>query len=618
MPVTATEDLQYLRVASQIFIRSTQNIYKPLHLKGSQSYIEDLTHRGQYLAISRRNLITKKDLYEPLIEDQNVIHEDYAEYLASKFEGFIRSKSESAKISTDTTLLSDRSSDNPSSSQTSLGDVGQKLDDQLDSRRHSEADVELSVEEASSVSSEDLDSRSLAADSDFNSAEMSWSECSTQASSELDDDDDWNDWEEKHQLLEDISDSEDFMTSASDLDIESNPDIASPHEDIEIWGASMRLRPFRNSEEESIQSEYDESTGVQSMYSNSDYSGSDDGSSENEDAARLEDLLLGHHDTSSRKAQNITLQVYDTSAESQHLSPIFHFTHKTVGSLYNSAPVFHPTKPLLVWPLGENEILFADISMNTYFTRLLSCTTYSSCHVFVKAHFSPEGDYLHFAALEASHVDAARDRKLDNENIRLNLQVTTHRLSQHKTTRAPPRVVFRTNISLGKTARLNVSNLPYSLTWRSKEVYLTTRDTKLNIIRIPLFAPGPTTDAVPVCHTQKPVYLPRTALSRSVRFFPPPEGEAAKDRKSKRGKATVILGSHSSMPAQGVIVPKIQVSPPIGVYLDVERDLGGWKTKPHAESNGEKVKANRVAGRLQGRFEAFDLKEDCDIVPYLF
>lgn len=50
---------------------------------------------------------------------------------------------------------------------------------------------------------------------------------------------------------------------------------------------------------------------------------------------------------------------------------LFHFSRKVTSSLSNSPPVLHPIEPLLVWPLGGWEVLFADYEDNTYFVREL-------------------------------------------------------------------------------------------------------------------------------------------------------------------------------------------------------------------------------------------------------
>ena len=657
-PFDLTHDLRFLRLGSQIFVKSSQGEYKALSLAKAERYIQEVTSRGPYLAISRRSTTSDIKLDVPEGNDGMLHNDDYAEILAPKF-GPQKLEEEPIGTSSNTTSRSEPIRQPEASSQISISNNQEQnvqkesssgktevgIDGNSESEGLSESDLEDYFVESEEGERSHLSLEDSVAESDANSAAMSWSEGSTQATSELDDDtwNDWNDWHEKDQVLEDLNDSSGHSASESELDIESQSSL-STDDGIVINGAAVNLQYrqerlrrsrslFSGLNRHKFRGNYlgkarfgdNESDGLESHWSGSYLSSSEDeeSDSENEGGGRLDDLLSGDRKASGSKTQSITVQVFDTRAEAKDIPLVFHFSHTTARSLYASPPVFHPTKPLLVWPLGNDEILFADVSTNTYFTRLLSCTTYSSCHVFIKAHFSPDGAYLHFAALEASQIDTVQDPKSDKPNIRLNLQVTTHRLSQRKTTRAPPRIIFRTNVSLGKKTRLNVSSLPYSLTWRAKELYLTERSSKLNVIRIPLFAPpSGSSSTTPVYYTQAPVYLPRTALVRTVHFFPPNEEEAEKGRKStwRRDKAMVLIGSYSSTPMQGFFVPKVEVSPPIGVFLDMERDLGGWEYKPNAElkAEGNVAGVNRGSGRLQGMFEAFDKKEDCDIVPYLF
>lgn len=585
------------------------------------------------MAVSRRNEITEKDLYAYQNEAEADTGRDYAEYLVLRLEEYLRAK-QGTTVSSAATTQSEESSQPAPSSRTSLSRHSEKevqeqiaetqVTDGVESEDLSDSHVEEELVESEAAENESLNLEDSLTESDVNSAEMSWSEASTQAISEIDEDY-WNDWESKDPELEDFNDSNASDPSESEVEIKSeSSETISSADDIEISGANISLhyRKQIGREEEVYQDDdsYEEraSDGLESEYSGSHVSSTEDEESgpENEHGRRLEDLLLGRQNASQKVTQKITIQVYDTADGAKAHPSIFHFTQNAAATIYASPPIFHPTKPLLVWPIGNNEILFADVSSNTYFTRLLNCTTYNTCHVFVKAHFSPDGTCLHFAALEASQIDTGFGPESTKPNIRLNLQVTTHRLSNRKTTRAPPRLVFRTNLPLGKVSRLNVSSLPYTLTWRANDLYLTTRSNILQVIRIPLFPLVSGVNSVPICYTQSPVFLPRTTLSRNVYYFPP-ANRTEKGSKNKRDKAMAIIGSHSSMPSQRLVVPRVQVSPPIGVLLDEERDLGGWQCKTNSKWN-EDAGATKGAGRLQARFEAFDLREDCDIIPYLF
>ena len=195
--------------------------------------------------------------------------------------------------------------------------------------------------------------------------------------------------------------------------------------------------------------------------------------------------------------------------------------------------------------------------------------------------------------------------------VLLTLQVSTHRLSVRKTVSSPPRLVFRTNIFLDKTESVSVSTLPYTLTWTDENLYFVKRDTKLNVIRIPLFRPAKAGTQSVVCYVRNDIHLPRTAARRDVHYYPPQKGV----RREREGKGTIIIGSYSSLPAQGILLPQQAISPPIGVYVSEQDDLGEWICK--ADVTDTKQRHNNAGGRLQGKFEQFDLKEDCDIVPFM-
>jgi len=75
----------------------------------------------------------------------------------------------------------------------------------------------------------------------------------------------------------------------------------------------------------------------------------------------------------------VSLAVFDTSCSLPR--KIFHFSFMALAMLYASPPVVHPSKALVVWPLGGGDVLFADFVANTYFVRkLMPSTSHSECH----------------------------------------------------------------------------------------------------------------------------------------------------------------------------------------------------------------------------------------------
>jgi hypothetical protein len=156
-------------------------------------------------------------------------------------------------------------------------------------------------------------------------------------------------------------------------------------------------------------------------------------------------------------------------------------------------------------------------------------------------------------------------------HIHLTFQLSTHRLSQRKTARCPPRLVFRINVPLGSSDKLRISPLPFTLTWTKDFVYISKGHTNLEVIRVPLFRnhKGSSTSHAE-CHVrEKEIFLPASAISKKVYYFPP-DG-------STKGKnlATVIVSSRAPPSAGKEPVLKYQRPQPIGLYVDEQKQLGG-------------------------------------------
>ena len=638
IPVSLTSDLRILRIGNHIFVRLLDGSYVSLErLIEEDDYIEEVISRGRYVALSTRRALTQADLFDDEENGNEVdkdLVSDHSEKLAQILEESVKSASSiansAATTSTKETSNTQASLSTMSSSNTSVSSLVVE-------------DLDIIGDPGKDKGLRDLDAEtfddSLSSETESNSAEESWSEGSANGTSdELDDEDQWNDWRagdlaDMEELESDMADRENsnLDSHGSDEDtIEEESGLSedsSDSEDISDNQISLpmgyHLRRQLSSSVNSTPSSI-ESTYSQSFAADSDDPDADDSDLENEDGRRLEDLMLGNG--KARKmlgANRATLKVYDLEEDGQKL--VFHYSESSNSILYASPPVIHPTQPLLVWPLGNGELLFANLITNTYFTRRLCCSEPKSCHFFIKAHFSADGQHLHFAALEVSEVDGKDDEETQNKQrlLHLNLQVTTHRLSNSKTARVPPSLIFRINLSLGSRSSLSVSPLPYTLTWTPKNLYLTSNARTLAITRIPLFRPEDGSKNSPICYTQGEVFLPRSVGSRNMYYFPPPSTLSSKaassdDKRQKprrKDKATIIIGSYSSEPSQRHFVPKNLMSPPIGVYLDEEKDLGGWECKMNVEGGGRKV--NVDGGKLKGKFESFDLVEDCDIVPYL-
>jgi len=68
-----------------------------------------------------------------------------------------------------------------------------------------------------------------------------------------------------------------------------------------------------------------------------------------------------------------SITVFDSSMCPPKL--VFQYSHPLPITLYDSPPVIHPTKPLVVWPLCGGDILFADFMLKSHFIRKSRATS---------------------------------------------------------------------------------------------------------------------------------------------------------------------------------------------------------------------------------------------------
>ena len=142
--------------------------------------------------------------------------------------------------------------------------------------------------------------------------------------------------------------------------------------------------------------------------------------------------------------------------------------------------------------------------------------------------------------------------------------------------------------------RTSVSRLPFTLTWRPGEVYVTTNSRKLQVYKVPLecSATG-ISKQTPILVPKNTIILPRSARHRMVRFFP--------NLKGGTNSLLLIDSQHCEAPA-----------PPIGIYLS-EDHLGEWV---EVEKGLASQDGNCSQRRAEPLFEMFDAEDDCDLIPY--
>ncbi|KAL8747303.1 MAG: hypothetical protein Q9190_000809 [Brigantiaea leucoxantha] len=554
-----------------------------------------------FIALARRRDISPNDLYstglaDHVVDDLGTTFQDLIEEISSS-EG-----SESQTYSNSHGNFS-KSLGSRNTSKTSLS-----MESELDADEPNMALSDASIER-DSIDFESNDNESHMNDS----ARESWSDASTDpGSDEIEEEEQWNDWSSEVDLRSEPDfDSDKSISDKRSLDYDSNASNPST-------SASMKpIRSNSSSDFDSLKSSSSGEYGSDSEESSS--GGSSNGGQQFEDligarrkpGAKLDRTGNKHPEP---RAQHGTIQVYEiVSGKAQQ---VFRFSAHFSHVLLDSPPVFHPTASLVIWPLHQGQMLFADFRQKTYYTRQLRTSAQRACFVFMKCRFSPNGEYLHIAALEAripkeSKGNFARKGAGEKDPLHLTLQISTHRMSKLKVSRTPPRLLHRMSIPLKSVASINASRLPYELTWTPAYLYFTSSDCMLNVIRIPLFpVKAKLLQSGKPQIPQKPIYLPASAHERKVQFCPSTSS-------SNDASVMVFIGSWLSRAAtrDGSRRGRQVVQPAIGFYLDEEKDLGGWKDMPGI---GEETRQKASGGILQRKVEKFDLKDDCDIVPYLY
>ncbi|KAI1105315.1 hypothetical protein F4804DRAFT_304514 [Jackrogersella minutella] len=293
---------------------------------------------------------------------------------------------------------------------------------------------------------------------------------------------------------------------------------------------------------------------------------------------------------------------------------VFHFRNKYPTMLHDSAPVIHPTKPLVVWSLCDSLLLFADFNNNTYFEQKIKAKTSKKAHqICANLSFSPCGAFLRVAIIDATAQKPNSVAALDingsdttKRRLCLNLHVLILRLSATSPTKNPPKLLRTTSCLLGcSCARPFIPVLPFAFTWTDADLYLTISESYLRVYHVALpdlreqhcdsvDTPTGISSGFTITVPGETILLPRSSHNRSVQFFP-----ATKPG----GNATVIIGPRGGY----------HPSPPIGVYLS-ERDLGIWVC-PEERNEGGGMYNPQIT--LEGQLEEpWDDDNDCIIIPF--
>ena len=209
---------------------------------------------------------------------------------------------------------------------------------------------------------ESVTSSSKADSSAWNSAEESWSEASTEADGDID------------APIAALESSEDESSAANESDTDSDKESKASSKDSSDAPVATQGGLLEGSDYDSGEQNLDWLDDIDSYdeTSESEVNARFASDSDNGSMASEEEYIYRAYGRSRAKRYRLNgqqglLMVYDLNQS--HPVQLFTFSHLLTTVLEDSPPVIHPTKPLVVWPLSNGDILFADYRANSYFIR---------------------------------------------------------------------------------------------------------------------------------------------------------------------------------------------------------------------------------------------------------
>ena len=345
-------DLSYLRIESQMFAKDSSGGYiaidgLDLTTGNALACFEDITSRGSLLVLASRQRmpttsLTRGRTTDPKPNDEKVPENTDRHLGLDLYSGDC-----------------DHCSRDPSRSKS-----GSNSPSRNQSKKESSEHGDSTNEYASSSSS----TESL----DWNSAEETWSEASTDVA--LLEQLQWKKVESSEEESSAVSDSEgDSEESEISRDEELSEGPVHSYgqllDEDESDGGGIDLNC--GSEDDAYQGDSDGSDL-------SDYSDVNDGVGFDSDdeysmSRRLFIKALGQRRS---KYPEGCLMIYDVASKPPNL--LFRFSQRLPLKLYDSPPAIHPTRPLVVWPSFGGDILFVDYEAKSYFTRRARTSTRKS------------------------------------------------------------------------------------------------------------------------------------------------------------------------------------------------------------------------------------------------
>lgn len=202
--------------------------------------------------------------------------------------------------------------------------------------KHSRSDSGDGSSDETDGDDEDGESMLSSSSSDYNSAEETCSEGSTEVHTDEDD----------YSVV-----SSDSASEASDSSGDSGNDEGSDFEQESLDDCTGdRMRDISLTQQQPADNDVDLEGGpLKQGRSRPQFSGS------------------GRHIKARKDQIRASISVFRVGGTTP--TRIFHYEQEIPYLLYHSGPIIHPSKPMVIWPLAGGQVLFADYAAKTFFIR---------------------------------------------------------------------------------------------------------------------------------------------------------------------------------------------------------------------------------------------------------
>ena len=363
--VSFTPKLDFLRIGSQVFAANNSGEYDKvggLELSSENQDIcfEEIASRASLLVVASRRKL-------PTMTESRGRESDRSERAIEKKTESSDTRASDSNIGKDSIAVKcSHCSREPSKSNHATDTSPAKGEDSSD-KNGSDTD--------SSNESDEI--------SEWNSAEESWSEGST----------------EVDELGNPLTSSDEPSSTGSEAEIESDGESEASQDDaVSDTAINHYGQLYEESDSDGGDVDFDPGSDNESYDGDHESDMSDENNHEEDlhfdtdDEDRLVRQMAYSRQDKKRdaKIQQGVLKIYDLAANPP--TQIFTFTHQLPIMLYDSPPSIHPTKSLVVWPLCGGDVLFADYEAKSYFIRRARTTTRKSefhiCSILIKSQAS--------------------------------------------------------------------------------------------------------------------------------------------------------------------------------------------------------------------------------------